>query len=119
MGGSLGEILGWYEDRRAALVVADVVQGAMTSDRGGPAAEGVPVAMKTLQISRDLQPRLGRYVLGVTADQRTQIPQKRRVYEAVNRTKRVIVSVARGRNRGGQRVRGVSAVAGHRHHRSP
>ena len=74
---------------RAAGGAAQVVQGAVPGDGGGPAAELVVVAGEGGQVAGDLQPGLGRDVLGVLADQGVQVAQQPRLDVAVQDPERL------------------------------
>jgi len=81
----------------------DVVQRAVAGDPRRPAAEAVGVAVETIQVTGDLQPRLGGDVLGVRLrDQRPYVPQQARVYGAVDGAEGAFVPLSRRSHRCGE-----------------
>ena len=92
-GGPAGQVVGRDGDLRgAAGGVAQVVQGAVPGDGGGPAAEVVVVAGEAGQVAGDLEPGLGRDVLGVLADQGVQVAQQPGLDVAVQDPERLRVT---------------------------
>ena len=89
-GGPAGQVLGRDGGLgRAAGGPAQVVQGAVPGDGGGPAAEVVVVAGEAGQVAGDLEPGLGRDVLGVLADQGVQVAQQPGLDVAVQHPERL------------------------------
>jgi hypothetical protein len=92
-GGPAGQVLGRDGGLgRSAGGAAQVVQGAVPGDGGGPAAEVVVVAGEGGQVAGDLELGLGRDVLGVLADQGVQVAQQPGLDVAVQGTERLRVT---------------------------
>jgi hypothetical protein len=73
-----------------------VVEGPVPGDRRGPAAERVEVAAEGAYPPGDLQPGVGRDVLGVIADKTAQVAQEAGLHVPVQQPEGVLVAVLRG-----------------------
>lgn len=103
LGGAAGEFGLVAAYRGATAAHPYVVQGAVAGDAGGPSPEPVRVPAEPVEVTGDLQPGLGRDVLGVgIADQRPYVSEQPWVHRAVHSPERGLVPVLCRKHRGGQ-----------------
>src|SRR5690606_435589 len=102
-GGPAGQLRLVTADGGTPAPHPDVVQRAVAGDPGRPAAEPVRVAAEPLQVAGDLQPCLGRHVLGVgVPDECPYVAQQARVHGSVHSPERGLVPVLCRTHRGRQ-----------------
>src|SRR5207253_1763823 len=76
---------------------ADVVEPAVPGDGRGPPAEVVPVSAEPAEVAGDLQPGLGRDILGVLADKDPYVAQQAGLDGPVDDGERLLIAALGGR----------------------
>ena len=94
-GGPGGEVFGGDWQGGLALVAAQVVQGAVAGDGGGPAAEAVVGPGKAGQVAGDLEPGFRGDVLGVLAGDGVQVAQQAGLQVPVQQPERLGITLLR------------------------
>ena len=108
---------------RSAALPSHVIHRPVPRDRGRPAAEPIAITGEGPKIPSDLQPGLGRHILGAVTDHHLQVTQQPGLDRAIQQPKRVLVAVLRISDRGREvhiaSMPGPAGLNAHSYHRWP